>query len=109
MLQGLYQSMPSPFSHVDGICIIARLYQDSGSVQAAQFWKNKLPRSYFPDALGEHNVQLWETMADRFFNAALWTCWSDRTVVETPVGQIAPSSEQQYGNISPALRFTRKA
>ncbi|KAG2996223.1 hypothetical protein PC118_g2585 [Phytophthora cactorum] len=57
----VYRAMPPPLSTIDGICIIARSYEQLQSTSMARFWWKKLNPS-----LGDPikpDARLWEAMA----------------------------------------------
>ncbi|KAG3118226.1 hypothetical protein PI125_g3066 [Phytophthora idaei] len=71
----VYRAMPPPLSTIDGICIIARSYEQLQSTSMARFWWKKLNPS-----LGDPikpDARLWEAMAGRLFDAQLFVFAAD--------------------------------
>ncbi|KAL4152434.1 hypothetical protein PRNP1_009364 [Phytophthora ramorum] len=95
----VYQKMPPPFSRSEGICIIARTYEQLDSMDAALFWWKKLVAqsdSGSIDSPVKPNFLVWEAMADRLFDEELYVFAADfygQALVLAPETTSLPTSE----------------
>ncbi|ETL86791.1 hypothetical protein L917_13834 [Phytophthora nicotianae] len=103
---GVYRVMPPPLSTIDGICVIARSYEQLQSNSMARFWWKKLN-----PALGvpiRPDICLWEAMADRLFDAELYVFAADfyaQAMAADVKQQFVPSNRFRYRYLFALLAF----
>ncbi|ETI39973.1 hypothetical protein F443_14500 [Phytophthora nicotianae P1569] len=103
---GVYRVMPPPLSTIDGICVIARSYEQLQSNSMARFWWKKLN-----PALGvpiRPDICLWEAMADRLFDAELYVFAADfyaQAMAADVEQQFVPSNRFRYRYLFALLAF----
>ncbi|KAH7481914.1 uncharacterized protein KRP23_5090 [Phytophthora ramorum] len=107
----VYQKMPPPFSRSEGICIIARTYEQLDSMDAALFWWKKLvvqSDSGSIDSPVKPNFLEWEAMADRLFDEELYVFAADfygQALELAPETTFVPTNRFKYRYLVALLAF----